>query len=210
MRHGPGASHHRRHRAGRGAEPGARRHDAPVLHWPHARRPRVRADDGRHADRGIPEPSARRRADQLDRASVGVARGALVREAVFRAYVGVVRQQEPEHVHAHRHRCRRCVRVQRRRDDFPGRVSRRLPDARRTRGGRDLLRYHRRHHGPRASRTSAGAASAVSHGRSDSSAPRLGAEDGAGRSGWARRGRAARAGAGRRPPTRAPGREGSG
>ena len=67
----------------------------------------------------------------------------LVRLAVLRAHVAVVRAPKPEHVHVDRPRRRRGVRLQRGRDDRARPLPRRLSDARRR---RDLLRYDGRDH----------------------------------------------------------------
>ena len=114
-------------------------------------------------------------ARQLDRARARDAGGAVVRLAVLRAHVAVVREPQPEHVHADRHRRRRGVRLQRRRD---GGARRCFPPAFRMHGARrDLLRYCGRHHRAGAARPGDGAARAAPHRRSDSAAARAGAED---------------------------------
>ena len=115
-------------------------------------------------------------ARELGRARAGDAGGAVVRLAVLRAHVGVVRQREPEHVHADRHRRGRGVRVQRRRDGRAGAFPTVAHGAVET-----YFDTSGRHHRARAARTGARAARAAPHGRGDPPAARPGAEDRAGR-----------------------------
>ena len=109
-------------------EPGARRHDAPVLGLARA----DGADPGVHGRRVPAGPAAacallghRRVALGLDRARARDAGRPLGRMAVLRARLGVDRQPPPEHVHADRARRRRGVRAtassRPRPDSFPTR-----------------------------------------------------------------------------------------
>ena len=80
-----------------------------------------------HGFRVPPGPATRsarsRRGPELDRARARDAGRAVGRLAVLHARLGVGRHPPPEHVHAHRARCRGGVRLQRRRDVRPGVVS---------------------------------------------------------------------------------------
>ena len=112
LRHGAGATG----RDARGAEPGARRHDAPVpvVARAHGADPRVHGV-------GVPAgPAAAARAaasgDDLVAVPAGDAGRAVGRLAVLRARLGVGREPPPEHVHAHRPGRRGGVRLQRGRD----------------------------------------------------------------------------------------------
>ena len=113
---------------------------------------------------------------QLARAGAGHASGAVGRLDVFRAWLAVGRQSQPQYVHPHWAWHRGSLRVQRRRDrfagDLPGIVSRR------PRRGRDLLRSGRGHRNPGAARAGDGAARAPAHRRRHQSTAGTRAEDG--------------------------------
>ncbi len=199
VRDGPGAcpicgmaleprDDHRR----RGAQPGARRHDAPVLGQRRARRsPLVVLAMGEHGARACARPAGRRA--RVGRAGARVAGRAVGRLAVLRALPGFARQPQPEHVHADRARCRRRVRLQpgrgARAGDLPGRV----PWPRRRRGR--LLRAGRGDRDAGAARAGAGAARARPDRRRD---PRLAEPVAQARAARSRRRRRRRRGARRR------------
>ena len=201
LRHGPGAPR----RDARGAEPRTRRHDASV--------PVVARPDGADArvhGVGVPAgPAAATRTaaggDDLVTVPAGDAGRPVGRLAVLRARLGVGREPPPEHVHAHRPRRGRGVRVQRGRHTGSGPVPRIVPHARRS--GRRLLRARRGHRRARPPRPGAGTAGAQPHQFRHQEAVGPDTDDGpAHRRRWRGAGCAARARAGRRSPARAAGR----
>ena len=146
---------------------------------------------------------------QLDSIGARDAGRAVGGMAVLRARLGVAQDPQPQHVHADRDGHRRGLGVQRRRDRRAGRVSAGFP--RRGRRGRGLFRSGGGDHRARVARTGARAPRARTDRRRYPRASRSRAKDCAthprGRRG---RGCRARSGCGRRSPSRAPGREGSG
>ena len=202
LRHGAGAAR----RDARGAEPRARRHDAPV--------PVVaRADGADPRVHGVGVPAGAAAAaraaaggDDLVAVPAGDAGRAVGRLAVLRARLGVGREPPPEHVHADRagRRARRTRSASSRRWR-PGLFPASFRDARRS--DRRLLRAGRGHRRARAARPGAGAAGAQPHQLGHQEAAGPGADDGAAHRRRRRRaGRAARARAGRRSAARAAGR----
>ena len=197
LRHGAGAARRDAHRR---PESRAGRHVAALLDRCGAWRAGVPPGDGRHGERRRARSCDRHRLGELDQPRAGDAGRALVRAAVLPPHARVIRQPQPEHVHADWARRRDGLRLQRRRHHRTRSVSRRLPHAR---GGRDLLRHDGGHHRARAARTGARAASPPSHRRRDPAAARPRAKDRAHRPRRSRRGCAARARAGRRRAARA-------
>ena len=154
--------------ARRRAEPGARRHGAPVLAGARPRLRRSSCHDGRHGPR--------RRADALPwtaRSSTGsgwCSSTPVVFWAgwpFFERALGVDRQPQPEHVHAHRARRRRGVSATAR--SARSRRACSPTDVRDARRRAALLRHRRRDHRARAARAGARAARAQPDEHGDSS-----------------------------------------
>ena len=121
--------------------------------------------------------------------------GPMGRLAILRAGLGVDRQSQPQHVHAHRAWHRDGVHLQRRRHTRARAVPAVVPDARER--GRALLRGRSRDHGPRAAGPGARVARAQPDEQRDPGAAPPRAADGApARARRHRRGRAARVRAG--------------
>ena len=168
LRDGTRATRRQRRRS----QPGARGHDETVhrLDAGHAPYPAV------HGFRALARQSSRA-ADSLADQELAAARSRHARRvvgwlAVLPARLGVGRESSSQHVHAHRARRWRGIRLQPRCDSRSRHPAALIPHARR--GGR-LLRTCRRHRRPGAARTSARIAGARPHERGNSRPPQPGA-----------------------------------
>ena len=187
-----------------GGDRGARRHAAALSCLAAVHGPALLARDGRDGAGRSARPRDRARSRAVRAARARRARGALGGQALLRAGGRLDRAPLAEHVHAHRPRDARRVRLQ-----LGGHVrARSLPrvGARARRGRGRLLRGVGRHHHARLARTGARAARAGAYGRRGARALAPRAEDRAARHRQGRRGRAHREGARRGSPARAAGR----